>query len=107
MPEPPALALLEHGVSRSHSVAVMNNVSLFTKLEWSDADTQSSGVQMHATFWHLMQFIVVALLCVLWPPGGLVPANAMHSLGHDMLVEEDLSFAKPSLQSLGQLVKAL
>jgi hypothetical protein len=66
-----------------------------------------NSVQMHATFWHLMQFVVVALLCVLWPPGGLVPAYPMHSSGHDLLDEEDLYFARPSLKSIGQLVKAL
>ena len=27
---------------------------------------------MHATFWHLIHFVMVALLCILWAPGELV-----------------------------------
>jgi hypothetical protein len=29
-------------------------------------------MQMHATFWHLIHFVMVALLCILWAPGELV-----------------------------------
>ena len=28
-------------------------------------------MQMHATFWHLVHFAVVALLCLIWAPGEL------------------------------------
>jgi hypothetical protein len=55
-------------------------------------------VQMHTTFWHLLHFAVIAILCTLWAPGELArafrhrepalpqtreQASASHSEPHD------------------------
>ena len=37
------------------------------------------GVQMHATFWHLIHFAVTAMLCILWAPGDLVAVFQVHT----------------------------
>jgi hypothetical protein len=62
---------------------------------------------MHATFWHLVQFVVVAMLCLLWPPGGLVPAYPMHPLEHGPHDVGEHGLARASFQSVVQFDKAL
>lgn len=50
-------------------------------------------VQMHATFWHLIHFVMVALLCILWAPGELVSVfNSYQDLHRDRDRQRELMF---------------
>lgn len=60
---------------------------------------------MHATFWHLIHFVAVTMLCLLWAPGELFSMFTTPTELHRELYDEDSS-VNVNLVSEGQQGKS-